>query len=853
MGRAMPELAPTPVAAPAAPAAPPGVLADPLWRAPLVPVALAATFGVALDRYVGLPLPVSLIAALAALVAWAVALFGRRSGLAAVYLWLTVAALAAGYHRCYREWYAADDIGNAATPEPRPAQLRGVLEEEPRSSGEPVPDPLQTWPHGETTVSVLAVSQMRRGDDWLPVSGRARLTVEGRLRGLHVGDEVEVIGRLSAPTAPGNPGAFDHASHLRDQRIRAVMAVRRTPDGVTRLDEGWPRSLRGWLAVLRGYCRRVLEEAIPEKQEQGLAIALLLGDGTALPEAEWDKYKRTGVVHVLVVSGQQLTVLGGFFWFVLRRVGLRGRTAAVIVAAVLAMYAVLTGAHPPAVRAAALAVAFCGGLLLRRPVLTANTFALAWLVVGLLNPSDWCTPGCQLSFLCVALIYWCASWRSRAEQDPLDRLVEESRPAWQRHALTVGRKVAATYALSLVIWLAAAPLVVARNNTVAPVAVAIMAPLVVMAAVALVLGLLLLLTAPVCWPLALGLGWLLRWCLAVSDGIVDLADRVPGGHWYVGQVPEWWLWAFYVALLSAVMLVSLRRHWRWFALAGLAWLCVGLIGGAAPRSSDELRCTFLAVGHGGCIVIETPDGRTLLYDAGAMAGPEVTQRHIAPFLWHRGIKRIDEVFVSHAHSDHYSGVPALLERFGVGQVTLTPSFEKQKEAEGVARVLEAMERHRVPVRRVKAGDRLSAGAVDIEVLHPPAEAVGDNEDERSLVLLVRYAGHSLLFTGDLREEGQRRLLALPPTPVDVLQSPHHGSAAANTAALAQWARPKVVIACQGPPRTVTDVAKPYREAGAEFLSTWTHGAVTVRVHQTGLVVETYRTGERIVVRGRAEE
>src|SRR5437762_338902 len=112
-------------------ASPAGIRSAPLWRAPLVPVALAASFGVALDRYVGLPLPISLIVAIAGLVAWAVALFGRRSGLAAVYLFLTVAALAAGYHRCRREWYAADDIGNAVTVEPRPAHLRGVLEEEP--------------------------------------------------------------------------------------------------------------------------------------------------------------------------------------------------------------------------------------------------------------------------------------------------------------------------------------------------------------------------------------------------------------------------------------------------------------------------------------------------------------------------------------------------------------------------------------------------------------------------------------------------------------------------------------------------------------------------------------------------
>jgi competence protein ComEC len=489
---------------------------------------------------------------------------------------------------------------------------------------------------------------------------------------------------------------------------------------------------------------------------------------TAKSSAGWDKYKRTGVVHVLVVSGQQLTVLGGFFWFALRRLGLRGRIASVVVGGVLWGYAIMVGGAPPAVRAAALAIAVCGALLVRRPVHVGNIFAFAWLVVGLLNPADWCTPGCQLSFLCVALIYWGARRRSNAADDPLARLVEESRPLWQRRALAVARTVDATYLLSLGIWLAAAPLVATRNNTVAPIAILIMAPLVVLAGVELLLGLFLLLAAPICWPLAQALGWAMHWCLALSDGIVDLADRVPGGHWYVASTPEWWLWIFYAVLLSALLLESLRRYWRWFALAGLAWVCVGLVGGAAPRPSDELRCTFLAVGHGGCIVIETPDGRNLLYDTGAMTGPEVTARHIAPFLWHRGIKRIDEVFLSHAHLDHYSGLPDLMDRFAVGQVTLAPGFEEERNVPGVARVFEASEGRRVPLRTVQAGHHLSAGAVSIDVLHPPEEKIGDNPDERSLVLLVRYAGHSLLLTGDLRAAGQERLLSLPPTPVDVL-------------------------------------------------------------------------------------
>ena len=74
----------------------------------------------------------------------------------------------------------------------------------------------------------------------------------------------------------------------------------------------------------------------------------------------------------------------------------------------------------------------------------------------------------------------------------------------------------------------------------------------------------------------------------------------------------------------------------------------------------------LPVGHGGCTVLETPDGRTLLYDAGALAGPEVTRRQIAPFLWSRGIRRIDEVILSHADLDHFNGLPSLLDRFAIG-------------------------------------------------------------------------------------------------------------------------------------------------------------------------------------------
>ena len=192
---------------------------------------------------------------------------------------------------------------------------------------------------------------------------------------------------------------------------------------------------------------------------------------------------------------------------------------------------------------------------------------------------------------------------------------------------------------------------------------------------------------------------------------------------------------------------------------------------------------------------------------------------------------------------------ALLERFAIGQVTMTPSFA-DKDTPGVQKTMEEIRRRGVPRRIVRAGDRLGAGDTQFEVLHPPAVGPDGNENARSLVLLIRHAGHTLLLTGDLEGSGLVRVLALDPVRADVFMAPHHGSRFPNTPELARWAQPRVVISCEGPPRGPARPAEPYSPMGATFLGTWPHGAITVRSGQEGLTVETFVTRERIIV-GRA--
>ena len=573
---------------------------------------------------------------------------------------------------------------------------------------------------------MLEVSAVDGTAGWQPASGRVRLSVEGRLDDLHCGDVVEVTGRLTRPEGPHNPGERDFRSFLLDRRITAALHVKRSADPVVRLEEGWRASLFGWLAAIRGWGARALERALPD--ESDLATALLLGDSTALDREEWDAYVRTGVIHVLAISGQHLVVLGWFLWVVFRLCGVRRRHAAWAVALFLLAYALMTGARPSAVRSAVMVCVVCGGIILRRPVIPANTFAFAWLIVIGVNPTDPFTAGCQLSFLSVFVLIWgCSRWLRPRELTPVEQLIEETRGVPEKMLRALLRALWQAFAISTILTVVNAPLVLAWQNVASPIAVLLGPPLVVLTSIALVDRL------PGADRLAAGDVA----CVAVrsryrvvSRGVrVARSPRRPRARRARLRAR-----AFDVV---ARRFLPARRGGRAVrrqvgeegrSRRSACGCCSGWSLGLQPRTSDEARITFLAVGHGGCVVIEAPDGRVLLYDTGTTAGPDAMRRVVAPYLWSRGISRVDEVFLSHADLDHFNGVPELLRRFHVARVTMTPTFS-DKESPGVEAVLAALERHGVSRRTVVAGQRFNAGDVTFDVLHPPP--VGPREGTRT--------------------------------------------------------------------------------------------------------------------------
>ena len=192
-----------------------------------------------------------------------------------------------------------------------------------------------------------------------------------------------------------------------------------------------------------------------------------------------------------------------------------------------------------------------------------------------------------------------------------------------------------------------------------------------LAAIALVLGFVLLLVGPILPPLGYVLAGPLDLVLRGMQGLIETGEALPAAWAYVPDLGLWSRDGFLRrAAAVGVALPWPTARWRVLFVFGPAWLAVVLLGPVRGRRPGELRATFLAVGPRRLRRPRMPDGRVVLYDAGSLRGPDVTASRIAPFLWSRGIARIDEVILSHGDLDHFNALPGLLDRFAVGSEAL---------------------------------------------------------------------------------------------------------------------------------------------------------------------------------------
>jgi competence protein ComEC len=647
------------------------------------------------------------------------------------------------------------------------------------------------------------------------------------------GDRLRLRGTLQAPPRPRNPADFDYGTYLRQRGIYATMTLYE-PARVT--VTGRRRTLVERLVVpARHYVERQLARFVPGRRSgseaRGVLRALLLGDRSLLAEATEKKFARSGLMHLLAVSGLHVLLVGWLFFQGVRpsllRVGLGRRpaewTRAALTLGVLGFYVLLAGAPASATRATVMAALLMGATLAQRPTHSLNALGAAALLLVLWRPGQLFEAGFQLSFAAVGAIVALVPWMQRR----LPRSWEE-RPLRRWAARSTLTTLAAT--------LGTLPVLLAHFGRAPFAGLVLNLWAIPLMGVVLLGGLVVV---------ALG-GWFAAGAAgagavaaAAAEGLFWTARAGDASApWTLLRVAEPGPWALAASVAAVLFLIAWPRpRWRWcMAALALALAAVGSWQGVLTRRhAPHLDVLFFDVGHGDAALLALPSGGHVLIDTGGRSPTGDAARHtIRPHLEARGIERLRAVVLSHPDGDHLGGLPSLLRsEVEVGRLVTGGDRAETALYDETQHLLDSLH---VPVRTTRAGDTLRLGPrVTARVLSPTRRLLGGaSENDASLALQFAYGRTRFLFTGDA-EAATETLLAKHYGPLlesDAVKIGHHGSATSSVPAFVHAAAGQgaFAIASSGDRFGLPDaeVLARWRAAGATPLATARAGAVWLR-------------------------
>ncbi len=664
------------------------------------------------------------------------------------------------------------------------------------------------------------VQAQNQGSSFLcKLDGGPTVQVEASGSAPRVAAHLLVRGRLEPFDAARNPGEPSEQSMERERGAAARIAAGRILATLP------PARLTPAIAIARIHAAALtaLHQRLGEPAASILA-GELWGDRSSIDPALRAEFQETGTVHVLVTAGLHLGVIAALAIALLRALRVPRIQACATAIAIVWLYAVLSGLHVPAMRAATM-LSFA--LLARAAgakALSVNAIASAAIVVSLFDPLS--VPGASfgLSFACIVAI---AAWA-----EPISDLLASagSFPERLREALTLTVATQlGTWPLTAAVFCSFSTYALAANLAVVPVVGATM--LLGLAQIAFS-------PIPVVAQAAANLnGWLFAWMIAC----VHLIASLPNAKVAMTPAPAWAIACYESATVCGAL--CWRRGGRTVALAAIVTAAALVV--APPRATDyRLRITVLDVGQADSILVQTPLGHAFLIDAGgrlergaaqaaSSSAERVGERTVVPFLLRHGIHRLDALLLSHPHGDHAGGMAPVLRAEGAD------AFADSGQVYGGFAYRDALfvaHAQRTPIVYPRAGTiwRTNDG-VSFRFLAPELPLItGSNNDinNNSLVVLLQYKSFRMLFTGDAGAEAERRILSEGiDLHADVLKVGHHGSAYSSTPEFIDAVRPAYAVISVGrhnmfghpAPSTVDRLQR----SGATVYRTDENGGITI--------------------------
>lgn len=706
-------------------------------------------------------------------------------------------------------------------------------------------------PDGEVRFLLRTISIIS-GRDSIQAAGTILVTLTNdsapektKFPSLNHGDKVRITGRIRRIEGSKNPSSFDVEAFYGRRGVYHRMFVT-NPDVVikTGTEGGFIDPV---ITSTRNYIETCIDTYVCGDRETALLKALLTGNRRGIDREVINHFQKTGLLHLLAVSGLHVLLVGMLLYRILRPLLIRAGfswsrmeiTRCSVTLCVLILYALITGSSPSVVRAVVMAALFMCAPVLRRSTSTLNTLGAAALVLLAVRPGHLFDPGFQLSFAAVGAIL--------AINPVLHGFIPEhwlERPFLRRISDLTVTSTSAT--------LGTMPVLLFHFGRAAFGGIALNLLAIPLTAALIGSGILMLITAFWAEGIAAAYGaaaWLIaRLILLVADQGHQLFS------WATINRPVENLW--YIASLVAVILTVIawnRSTVRWKLLGSAVFLAVAGIwnGVLVGNYRAGLDVVFFNVGNADAAVITFPNGQVVMVDTGArLYRRDDASSVILPYLFQRGIKNLNAVIITHADTDHSGGLPVLLRNFSIGRVlfngcpsSLSGWLESQSVADSIG----------VKFYAVAAGDTLLFDPnVRVQVLSPGKEGtLCINQNESSIVLRVAYGTTSLLFTGDAGTRAETEMVASfrQLLQSDVVKVGHHGSSSSSSPAFVASIIPDTnqntiaVISADGQSyRRLpdNDVLDRWRRQGAALWITGREGALHVKSDGTRLLYERAR-------------
>lgn len=592
---------------------------------------------------------------------------------------------------------------------------------------------------------------------------------------LCIGMSVSVTGYLSPIEGARNPGEFDYRLYQLSRGITGQIQGEKC-----RVLDRKSIPYRNFLLHLRKKWSVLLGEICPTK-EAGLFRSALLGEKKSLDPQIRELYQKSGIAHLLAISGLHLSILGMGFYKGLKRAGASIEVGAVLACVLVLSYGELIGAFGSAKRAVFMMICGFFADICRRTYDPLTALGLAAVYISWEYPYQLLQSGFQLSFgavLGICLLGISGKGKEKEKQKERQKPKEKAKKDWLGRCLSgLGKSMKDGMAVSLAVQAATLPIVAFHFFKIPVYGMFLNLIVIPLMAYVLYFGI----AGIVLGSGAVAAGAAALWpgsrILDLYEGLSIWVSSLPGNQFLVGR-PDWEeILVYYVCLLVGRYAAgtSVRRLWILLAAAVLSG---PLLLKYQPASGLSITC--LDVGQGDGIVFQSGD-TVILVDGGSTDQKNLGTRTLTPFLESRAIGEINYAIVSHGDNDHISGLKTLMEEQTIKvSCLLLPAHGKGQE---IYEELEALAKaQNGQVFYIGQNDSIREGkeGLSLTCLYPAVpgkdQKLIEERNDHSLVMRAEYGTFSMILTGDLGSSGEEDMLSKIEIPKTVvLKAGHHGS------------------------------------------------------------------------------